>query len=243
LPIAIGDNATGVTAAMAINAALLHRERTGEGQYIECSLVDTYFNMHEVNIPKTSLRGAQFAPPRSGSLHPDGGPTGVFRCKGDTFIAIMVMPHQWPQMVKAMRQPELAHDPRFRDPRARRDNNAALRDVIETWLGSFPSRDAAIETLEAERVPCAPVLSLQDAMMHPHLRARGTVRRVVDRDIGEFDIPGLAAKFSGWTPSERLTADRLGEHNDEILQTLLSLSGDDIRALYDDKVIVKDASA
>jgi CoA:oxalate CoA-transferase len=243
LPIAIGDNATGVTAAMAINAALLHRERTGEGQYIECSLVDTYFNMHEVNIPKTSLRGAQFSPPRSGSLHPDGGPTGVFRCKGDTFIAIMVMPHQWPQMVKAMGQPELAHDPRFRDPRARRDNNAALRDVIETWLGSFPSRDAAIETLEAERVPCAPVLSLQDAMMHPHLRARGTVRRVVDRDIGEFDIPGLAAKFSGWTPSERLTADRLGEHNDEILQTLLSLSGDDIRALYDDKVIVKDASA
>jgi CoA:oxalate CoA-transferase len=59
---AIGDSATGVTAAMAIGFALLHRERTGEGQYIECSLLDTYFHMHEVNVPKASLRGKSFAP-------------------------------------------------------------------------------------------------------------------------------------------------------------------------------------
>ena len=49
---AIGDSATGMTAAMAIGFALLHRERTGEGQYIECSLIDTYFHMHEVNVPE-----------------------------------------------------------------------------------------------------------------------------------------------------------------------------------------------
>jgi CoA:oxalate CoA-transferase len=76
---AIGDYTTGVTAAMSIGLALLHREHTGEGQYIECSLIDTYFNMHEVNVPKSSLRGSSFAPRRTGSLHPDGGPTGVFR--------------------------------------------------------------------------------------------------------------------------------------------------------------------
>jgi CoA:oxalate CoA-transferase len=57
LATAIGDSATGVTAAMAVGFALLHRERTGEGQYIECSIVDTYFNMHEVNVPKAALRG------------------------------------------------------------------------------------------------------------------------------------------------------------------------------------------
>jgi len=100
LPIAIGDSATGVTAAMAVGFALLHREHIGEGQYIDCSLLDTYFNMHEVNVPKSSLRGKNFQLPRSGSLHPDGGPTGVFRCRNDEFIAIMVMPHQWPHMVK-----------------------------------------------------------------------------------------------------------------------------------------------
>jgi CoA:oxalate CoA-transferase len=65
---AIGDSATGVTAAMAVGFALLHRERTGEGQYVECSLVDTYFHMHEVNVPKSALRGSSFTPKRAGSL-------------------------------------------------------------------------------------------------------------------------------------------------------------------------------
>jgi len=240
LPIAISDSATGVTAAMCVGFALLHRERTGEGQYVDCSLVDTYFNMHEVNIPKSSLRGAHFSPPRAGSLHPDGGPTGVFRYKGDEFISIMVLPHQWPQLVKVMNMPELADDPRFRDARARRDNKVALKEILESWLSHFGSREEAIAALEAERVPCAPVLSLHEAMVHPHLRERGTIRRVKDRDIGEFDIPGMAAKFSRWAPPTDLAADRLGEHNEEILQDILGLSDVEVRELYAQKIIVRD---
>jgi crotonobetainyl-CoA:carnitine CoA-transferase CaiB-like acyl-CoA transferase len=240
LPIAIGDSATGVAAAMCVGFALLHRERTGEGQYIDCSLIDTYFNMHEVNIPKSSLRGEKFRPPRTGSLHPDGGPTGVFRYRDDQFISIMVLPHQWPQMVKAMEMPQLAEDPRFRDPRARRDNNEALKNIIEDWLQRFASRDAAIAALEAERVPCAPVLSLPEAMAHPHLRQRGTIRRVSDDVLGEFDIPGLLAKFSRWQPATRLAADRLGEHNEVVLQELLGLSDADIGRLYAEKILVRD---
>ncbi|HET7847978.1 MAG TPA: CaiB/BaiF CoA-transferase family protein [Pseudolabrys sp.] len=237
---AIGDASTGVMAAMAIGFALLHRERTGEGQYIDCSLVDTYFNMHEVNVPKSTLRGPKFAPKRAGSLHPDGGPTGIFRYKGDAFIAIMVMPHQWKQMVAAMNMPALADDPRFATPRARRDNNEALKDVIEEWLDTFASREAAIAALEAARIPCAPVLTLHEAIAHPHLRGRGTVRRVKDRMIGEFDIPGLPAKFSAWPERKDLRADLLGEHNEEVLRDLLSLPDTEIAALYRDKVLVRD---
>lgn len=240
LTIAMGDSATGVTAAMSVGIALLHRERTGEGQYIDCSLVDTYFNMHEVNVPKSSLRGKQFNPKRMGSLHPDGGPTGVFRCRNDEFISIMVLPHQWPQLLKAMNMPELAEDARFRDARARRDNNEALAEIIENWLLHFASRQEAMSALEAERVPCAPVLTLHEAMANPHLRERGTVRRVRDAAIGEFDIPGLAAKFSRWSPATGLSADRLGEHNEEILRNVLGLSDADIRQLYLDKTIVHD---
>jgi CoA:oxalate CoA-transferase len=136
---------------MAVGFALLHRERTGEGQYIECSLLDTYFHMHEVNVPKSSLRGTSFATRRMGSLHPDGGPTGIFRCKSGEFVAIMVMPHQWPQMIKPMSMPALANDPHFSTPRARRDNNEALKHLIEQWLSQFPTREAAVEALEAER--------------------------------------------------------------------------------------------
>jgi len=237
---AIGDASTGVMAAMSIGFALLHRERTGEGQYIECSLVDTYFNMHEVNVPKSTLRGASFAPRRAGSLHPDGGPTGVFRYKGEEFIAIMVMPHQWKQMVAAMNKPALADDPRFATPRDRRDNNEALKSVIEEWLQTFPSRDAAIAALEAARIPCAPVLTLHEAIAHPHLRERGTVRHVKDRLIGEFDIPGMPAKFSAWPDRTDLHADLLGEHNEQVLRDLLSVSDEEIAALYDDKVLVRD---
>src|SRR5258708_13347931 len=115
---------------MSIGFALLHRERTGEGQYIDCSLVDTYFNMHEVNVPKSSLRGSSFAPKRAGSLHPDGGPTGVFRYRGEEFIAIMLMPYQWRQMINAMNIPVLAEYPRFHTPRPIRHNNHPLPTLL-----------------------------------------------------------------------------------------------------------------
>jgi len=186
------------------------------------------------------LRGAAFAPRRAGSLHPDGGPTGVFRYKDDEFIAIMVMPYQWQQMIAVMGMPELADDTRFATPRARRDNNMALKAIIEGWLAQFPSREAAIKALEAGRIPCAPVLTLHEAIAHPHLRERGTVRRVKDRLIGEFDIPGLPVKFSAWPERAPSPAPLLGEHNAQLLRELLSLSDAEIASLYADDVLVRD---
>jgi CoA:oxalate CoA-transferase len=240
LPLAIGDSATGVAAAMAVGFALLHREHTGQGQYIESSLLDTYFHMHEVNVPKVALRGPAALPERSGSQHPDGGPTGVFRTGDGRFIAIMVMPYQWPQMIKALGRSELAEDPRFTTPRDRRDNKEALKDVIEAWLAGFPSREAALEALGEQRIPCAPVLSLDEAMDHPHLRERGTVRRVRDRHIGEFAIPGMPVRFSACPQAARPQAALLGEHNDAVLSDLLGLDEAAVAALYESGVLVRD---
>jgi len=118
-----------------------------------------------------------------------------------------------------------------------------MRRSSTCWLGGFPSRDAAITALEAERVPCAPVLTLHEAMAHPHLRQRGTVRRVRDESIGEFDIPGLPVKFSRWADRSEIAADRLGEHNEEVLRKLLSLTDQEIASLYADKVIVRESAA
>jgi CoA:oxalate CoA-transferase len=238
--LAIGDSYTGVAAAMAVGFALLHRERTGEGQYIETSLIDSYFHMQEVNLPRISLRGAASSPVRTGSLHPDGGPTGIFRCRDDTFISIMVLPHQWKQLVEALGMPELDADPRFNSPRARRDHNQELRAILEDWLGRFPTRDAAVAALGRHRVPCAPVLSLAEAMAHPHVRQRGTVRTVQDRHLGRFDIPGPLARFSGWPADPAPRADLLGEHNEAVLRDLIGLSDEEIRALYADGVLVRD---
>ncbi len=239
--IAVGDVSTGVAAAMAIGFALLHRERTGEGQYIDASILDTYFHMHEVNVPRVSIRGDGFRPTRSGSQHPDGGPTGLYRCGDGTYINMTTLPHQWPQVAAALGKPELVDDPRFKDGRGRRDNNEAIRVLIEEWLATFPTREAAIAELEKHRVPCAPILTINEAMKHPHLRARGTVRTVSDPLLGAFDIPGMPVRFSGWPQRDaELSADLLGAHNEDILKEVGGLSDADIKTLYDEKVLVKD---
>jgi CoA:oxalate CoA-transferase len=238
--IAIGDASTGVAAAMAIGFALLHRERTGEGQHIDSAILDTYFHMHEVNVPRVALRGDKFTPRRTGSQHPDGGPTGLFRCSDGSYINITALAHQWGQIAAALGKPELVDDPRFKDARARRDNNDAIKALIEAWLAGFPDRAAALRVLEQHRVPCAPVLTLNEAVAHPHLRQRGTVRRVTDPQLGDFDIPGLPVKFSCWPDRTDVHADALGEHNEEVLKELAGLSDTEIAALYEQQVLVRD---
>jgi CoA:oxalate CoA-transferase len=241
VPVAMGDVSTGIAAAMAVGFALLHRERTGEGQFIEATLLDTYFHMHEANVPKVALRGNSFVPQREGSLHPNGGPVGVFDCGRGEFLVICALAHQWPQMVRALGRPELEKDPRFSSARARSDNRVAVGEIVETWLKTFPSREAAIAALEKERIPCAPVLTLNDAMAQPHLTERGTVRYVTDPKIGRFAIPGSPVRFSEWQRHAELKADLLGEHNEEILREI-GLPPQEIDQLYTEKVLVQDVA-
>jgi CoA:oxalate CoA-transferase len=237
---AIGDISTGVSAAMAVGFSLLNRERTGEGQFIDASLIDTYFHMHELNVPLVSLRGGQYEPNRSGSLAPAGAPTGIYKAGDEGYIFLTVLPHQWPQLLRAMNMPAVAEDPRFRSDRARTQNKEALKSVIEGWLGGFPSRDAALAALDKERVACAPVLKLSESMAHPHLRERKTVRRVKDRFLGELDIPGMPVKFSGWPQNSDIKVSRLGEDNETVLRTVLGMSDAEIAKLYDEKVLFHD---
>jgi crotonobetainyl-CoA:carnitine CoA-transferase CaiB-like acyl-CoA transferase len=225
---------------MAVGFALLNRERTGEGQFIDASLIDTYFHMHELNVPLVSMRAGQYEPNRAGSLAPNGAPTGMYRASDGGYIFLTVLPHQWPQLLRAMKMPQLGEDPRFVDDRMRTRNKDALRDIIEGWLATFPSRDAALAALDKERVACAPVLKLSEAMAHPHLRERQTVRRVKDRFLGELDIPGMPVKFSGWPQKSDVKASRLGEDNENVLRELLGLSDREIAALYDERVLVHD---
>ncbi len=99
---AIGDISTGVSSAMAVGFSLLNRERTGEGQFIDASLIDTYFHMHELNVPLVSMRAGQYEPNRAGSLAPNGAPTGMYKASDGAYIFLTVLPHQWPQLLRAM---------------------------------------------------------------------------------------------------------------------------------------------
>lgn len=238
---AIGDVSTGVSAAMAIAVALFHRERTGEGQLVESTLLDTYFHMHEASIPRVSMLGNKYVQQRTGSQHPDGGPTGIFRCGDGKYITLMSLAHQWPQLVKALDMPELLDDPRFATASMRRKNNDLLKDILEGWLASIGSREACLAKLDEQRIPSAPVLNLDEVIALDHLNNRGTVRSAVDPLLGPFKIPGMPARFSVWKGSDKLSAARLGEHNAEVLGEF-GLSQAEIAELHEQKVFVKDAS-
>lgn len=235
---AIGDVSTGVAAAMAVGFALLNAARTGRGQYLDASLLDTYFHMHELCVPVLSIRKEKFQPRRNGSQHPTGSPAGVYQCPGG-YIMLLVQQHEFPRLARAMGRPELATDERFKSNGRRVRNNAALKEIIEGWFAIFPDRDSVVAELDRHRVPCGPVLTLQESMAHPHLRERQTVRRVSDPSFGEFDIPGFPVKFSDWPDRTEVKASRLGQDNDAVLREMLGLSEAEIGELYSAGILLK----
>ena len=236
---AIGDISTGVAAAMAVGFALLHRERTGEGQYLDrCSTPTSictkqpcrWFRCAATSIaPRAVVRSIRVAVLLA----------SIAIAMTNTFSSPF-LPHQWPQFVKALGMPELATDPRLRGARGRRDNNAALQKIFENWLAKFPTRDDALAALDKERVPCAPVLSVNEAINHPHLNERKTVRWVEDPLLGKLRFPVYLSSFPGWPDRIDVRSARLGEDHERLLHELLNLSDDRIKKLYSDGVLVRD---
>ena len=238
--LAIGDVTTGVHAAGALGFALLDVHRTGVGQHLDISLLDCYFHQHEVNVQAFSASGGKIVPRRAGSHHYAVAPTGIFRGP-EGYIMILALLHQWPVLCKAMGREDLIQDERFRTNELRVANLKELIALIEGWLQSFATDAEAIAALQAVRVPVAPILTVPQAIAHPHHRARGTVRRVSDRMLGEFDIPGMPLRFSGHPELPELQAPLLGEHNGEILSGLLGYDAGRVAELESAGVLVSSA--
>ena len=137
-----------------------------------------------------------------------------------------------------MKRPDLAQDPRFRTNRDRVKNQEALREIIEQWMQSLSDRDSALRELDAQRVPCAPVLKLEESMAQPHLRERNTVRRIKNEALGEFDLPGMPVKFSRWPDRTDVKASRLGADNAAILSEVLGMTAAEIEELYREQVLL-----
>ena len=229
--VAMGDVSTGAHAMGAVCAALLYRERTGRGQHLDLSLLDTYAHYHEASFQMYSLSKGAISPSRSGAHSWYASPAGVFKGRERYFILIAPLEQHWSKLCEAMGRPEMARDPRFTDNETRMKNLEALVESIEGWIRSQPSDDAALETLKAHHVPVAPILSVPEALQHPHLRQRGTVRTVHDRLLGDLEVPGFALRFSDFPSPLELQAPLLGEHNAEILTEWLGYSPDQIQDL------------
>jgi CoA:oxalate CoA-transferase len=235
---AIGDVTTGVHALAAIACALLYRERTGEGQYIDCSLLDSYIHTHDFGLQVYSAGKGKFVPTRGGAHHTGLAPCGVFRAAQGYVLIIAGLDHQWRGLTRAMARPELYDDARFHTIRDRLRNKGALIEEIEHWLQSLPTREDAVAALQRERVPVAPVLTTPEVLTHPHLVERGTVRSVSDPVIGDFMLPGFPFRFSAMAQPNLMAAPDLGEHNQAVLEQYLGYSAAQVAQLTAAGVLV-----
>jgi CoA:oxalate CoA-transferase len=235
--VGVGDITTGVHGLSAILAALLHRERTGEGQYVETSLLDCYFSYNDLTVQTASLSRGATLPRRSGSHHFGMAPLGVFSGKNCPILIMAGVQHQFSYLCEAMGKPELADDPRFKTNPDRMMHLEELKSVIQEWFDSMPSDDEIFRRFDELRVPYAPVLSIEQAIAHPHLRDNAIVRSINDRFLGEFDVPGFPLRFSACARHPELEAPILGEHNRSILSEYLGYSHDRIEALEREGVL------
>lgn len=238
----LGDVNTGVHAALAILAALRHRDRTGRGQHLDIGLLDVYYHCHEVNVTMYSGSHGQLEPTRTGRHLTYVCPAGVFRASEGRDVTIMAFLHHWRDLCKAMGREDLSADPDLDTDAKRLTRRDELVALIEAWLQSMPTAAEAIRVLEAHGVPCAPVLSVAETTREPHLRARGTVREITDRLVGSFDAPGFPLRFSEFPEPLPLEAPLLGEHNADVLSGVLGFSGEDIERLRARGVLVEKQS-
>jgi crotonobetainyl-CoA:carnitine CoA-transferase CaiB-like acyl-CoA transferase len=234
--VAIADGIAGVNAFAALGYALLHRDRTGRGQFVDISMVDALYHMHSVEVQMFAATGGVYQPKRFGIHHHLSCPQGVFRST-DGYIVILALDRQWPGVARALGKPELIDDPRFAKFDQRGVHRDELIEMIETWLQSFPNDRAALDVLAKHRVPAAPVLTVEETIEHPHFVARQMVRRVPDPVLGEVTIPGFPFKFSDYPDLLPLAAPRLGEHNGEVLERYLGRSRGSVSGLQNRGVL------
>jgi len=224
----LGDVNTGVHAAAAIGFALLHRERSGVGQHLDISLLDAYFHCHEINVALHSMTGR--VPTRGGHHHYAVCPLGLFR-HGERYVCIITLDNQWPSLCTAMGRPALGSDERYNSNAKRVERADEVIALVQAWVDAQPSVESILATLAEHHVPCAPVMSIADVVNTPHMIERGTVRKIQDSKLGEVNMPGMPLRFSGFPYNIPLTAAHLGEHNADVLSSMLGLSPERIDAL------------
>lgn len=239
---AIADVNAGVHGFAALGYALFHRERTGRGQYIDISMIDALYHMHEANVELCANAKAEFHPIRCGAHHQGLAPYGVFK-GAEGWIAILAGDLQWPGLPRAMGRAELIDDPRFADMRSRARHSRELVALVEAWMATQDSDQAILDALGEQRVPCAPVLSVADTIKHPYFIAREMVRRVPDAVIAEgVTIAGFPIKFSELPELPELWTSAQGQDNSEVLKSALGYSDAQVQELVERGVIVARSS-
>jgi len=232
--VAIADLMAGLYAASAILAALHHRERSGEGQFIDIALLDSQVSCL-INVAMNYLVSGQ-PPQRFGNAHPNLVPYQTF-ATADGVIAIGVgNDWQFRRLCQALELPTLAEDPRYASNALRVLHREQLLGALQQRLHE-KTTSAWLEILHAAQIPTAPIHTIPEILQDVHVLSRGMVTCVRHASGAELPLLGPVAKFSATPSAVRLPPPRLGQHTEEVLRTLLHVDDAGLQSLRDAQAI------
>ncbi len=227
------DTVGGLNAAFAIMAALFHRERTEQGQFIDVSLLDSIMPL--MGWVAANLLIAGQPPVLMGNDNFTAAPSGTFRTK-DGYINIAANEQkQWEALTDVLGTPELKTDPRFKERDVRKTNRKALTPLLEERLKEKNTAHWA-EALNRREIPSGEILSLEEALTQPQIEHRNAIQTTVVPGIGDAKIFNLTAKFEQTPGSITSPPPRLSAHTEEIL-TGLGYTSEGIQNLRERKII------
>ena len=214
----VGDLAGGLYTAVALNAALLHRERTGESTKVDVALFDCQLALLENAIMRYTTTGE--IPGPMGARHPSITPFEAFATRDGNLIIAAGNDGLFVKLAQALDRADLAENPLFKTNALRNEHQEALRAEIEGVLGR-QATEHWIAVLEAAGVPCGPVNNIAQALAHPQTRARNMLVSVDDPVTGRLELAGNPMKLSAFEdPPTRPRAPDLDADRDHILREL-----------------------
>jgi crotonobetainyl-CoA:carnitine CoA-transferase CaiB-like acyl-CoA transferase len=229
------DLSTGILCTLGICAAVLQRERTGLGQRVDGSLLETAVSLLAYHAEGYLLAGA--VPRPLGSAHPSLSPYRNFRCRDGQWVFVAAANDRfWQKLARALGHESMATDPRFAVNQQRVLNRKELEARLEEIIGGY-DREPLLKLLEEADVPATPVNAVDQVMNDPQTIERGIVQRAQHPRLGEIPVIGTPLKFSRMTPGVRQAAPLRGEHTDRILAEF-GYSAARINDLREKKVIL-----
>jgi CoA:oxalate CoA-transferase len=214
----IGDIAAGLFTAIGVNAALFHRERTGEGVMIDVAMLDCQLAILENALARYAATGE--VPEPLGARHASITPFDAFRTKDGYIVVAAGNDRLFVRLCESAGRRELADNPLFRTNELRTQHSIALKDELESALAAKTCGEW-LAVLEAAGIPCGPINTIAEVLDLPQLAARNMIVTVEDPEAGKVAVAGNPIKMSGFPdPATREAAPALDADRAEIMKEI-----------------------
>lgn len=232
----VQDMRAGTLSAFIVLAALFHRKRTGEGQYIDLSSSECLSTLVGPELMDYTMNGR--SPSRVGNRDRIMAPHNCYRCKGDDkWISIAVATdEEWKALCEVMGNPDWSRVKEYESILGRWENKKSLDEHLSEWTASHTGREL-MEALQDAGVAAAPSFDAEEILNNPHTKARGLFVEVDHPRLGKQTVMGPAWKFSETPAAVEKAGPLIGEDNETVFGSLLGISKEEIQRLTKEKVI------